>query len=229
MCNYFRHKTYSFVDWSEEFSRIRQQLTLPGPLPNLRDHVRPTDPVPIFRPLNADVPAEGTELAVVRWDLVPSFWTKPLKGKFLATNARSETVASLPAFKGAFARRRCLVPADAFHEWSGEKGRKTMWEITATAQPWFCFAGLWDRAQAADGPVESCAILTSAAGPDMAAVHSRQPVILERSQWRAWLDLKADPTPLFAPGPPGTLRIVLAEGQDPGSPPPGEPAQGSLF
>lgn len=229
MCNYFRHKTHSFVDWSEAFRGIRERLVLPEPLPNLRDHVRPTDPVPIFRPLNPDAAAEGMELAVVRWDLIPSFWKKPLKGKFLATNARSETVGSLPAFKGAFSRRRCLVPADAFHEWSGAKGRKTMWEITATAQPWFCFAGLWDRAETEDGPVESCTLLTSAAGPDMAGLHHRQPVILERAQWRAWLDLKADPTPLFTPGPPGTLRVALAEGQDPDPTPPAGPRQGSLF
>lgn len=232
MCNYFRHKRHSFVDWSEEFRRIRERLILPDPLPNLRDHVRPTDPVPTFRPLHAEAPAEGMELAVVRWDLVPYFWKKPLKGKFLATNARSETVATTAAFKAAFARRRCLVPADAFHEWTGGKGAKTMWEITAAAQPWFCFAGLWDRAETEDGPVESCTILTTAAGPDMAAIHHRQPVILERGQWRTWLDLTADPAPLFAPGPPGTLRIEPAEAQAPEPKPadaePAGPQQASL-
>jgi putative SOS response-associated peptidase YedK len=210
MCNYFRHKKYGLRDWTEDFSQIRIRLILPDPLPNLRDHERPTDPAPIIRPLDPADLAAGMELAVVRWDLVPFFWTKPLKGKFLATNARSETVATTAAFKAAFARRRCLVPADAFYEWTGEKGEKQMWEITAARQPWFCFAGLWDRAQTPDGPVESCANLTTAAGPDMAALHNRQPVVLERDQWLTWLDLSADVAPLYRPGPAGTLSAAPA-------------------
>jgi len=61
--------------------------------------------------VDAANPAHGMEGAVMRWDLIPSFWKQPIKAKkFLATNARSETVATTSAFKGAFAKRRCLVP-----------------------------------------------------------------------------------------------------------------------
>jgi putative SOS response-associated peptidase YedK len=149
---------------------------------------------------------------VVRWDLVPWSWSGPIKAKkFLATNARSETVATMSAFKSAFARRRCLIPADAFYEWTGEKGAKVMWEASATDQPWFCFAGLWDHADTADGPVDSCTLLTTAAGPDMSQYHNRQPVILPHDRRMAWLDLKADPTPFYAPGPPGALVIAPAD------------------
>jgi putative SOS response-associated peptidase YedK len=212
MCNYFRHKKYGLRDWTEDFSQLRVPLKFPDPLPNIRDAVRPTDPTPIFRPIDAAKPTDGLETAVIRWDLVPPFWVQPIKAKkFLATNARSETVATQAAFKGAFSRRRCLVPADAFYEWTGEKGAKTMWEITVPSQPWFAFAGLWDLAVTADGPVESCTILTSAAGDEMAPYHSRQPVILPRDGWMRWLDLSADPTPLFAPGPSGTLSVAQAD------------------
>ena len=119
-------------------------------------------------------------------------------------------VHSTSAFKEAFARRRCLVPADGFYEWTGEKGRKTKWLITVADQRCFCFAGLWDHAETADGPVDSFTILTTGAGPDMVPIHHRQPVILARDRWRDWLDLKADPTPLYQSGPSGTLRAEIA-------------------
>ncbi len=212
MCNYFRHKKYGLRDWTEDFSQTRIELHLPLDLPNIRDGVRPTDPTPIIRPVNAYDIAAGLEVAVVRWDLVPGSWVQPIKAKkFLATNARSETVATMPAFRDAFRRRRCLIPADAFYEWTGEKGAKTMWEVTVTNQPWFCFAGLWDHADTADGPIDSCTLLTTAAGPDMAPYHNRQPVILPRDQRMTWLDLEADPTPFYAPGPPGTLAFACAD------------------
>jgi putative SOS response-associated peptidase YedK len=183
-------------------------------LPNILDGVRPTDPTPIIRPLDGADPAAGLELIVMRWDLIPSSWVQPIKAKkFLATNARSETVATMSAFRSAFTRRRCLIPADAFYEWTGEKGAKSMWEITAIDQPWFYFAGLWDHAETADGPIDSCTLLTTAAGADMAPYHNRQPVILARDQRMAWLDLKTDPTPLYPAAPPGALAVVLADAE----------------
>jgi putative SOS response-associated peptidase YedK len=119
-------------------------------------------------------------------------------------------VHSISAFKEAFARRRCLIPANGFYEWMGEKGGKVKWLITARAQRCFCFAGLWDHAETADGPIGSFIIPTTAAGPDMVSIHTRQPVILPRGRWRDWLDLKGDPTRLYQPGPPGTLSAEIA-------------------
>ena len=211
MCNYFRNKKYGLTDWAEDFSQLKIPLRIPDPLPNLREGIRPTNEAAIIRPLDPADPPAGAEVAVMRWDLVPHFWKQPVKAKkFLATNARCETVAVTSAFKDAFAGRRCLVPADGFFEWTGETGAKTMWLFTAADQPWFCFAGLWDHAQTADGPVDSFTLLTTAAGPDMAPYHDRQPVILARDAWLTWLDLAADPRPLYAPGPPGTLAVELA-------------------
>jgi putative SOS response-associated peptidase YedK len=210
MCNRFRSQ-YGWTDWAEDFSETRIPLRFPDPLPNLLGEIRPTDPAAIFRPVDPSAPSAGLQAAVVRWDLVPHFWRQPIKAKkFLATNARSENVQVTSAFKDAFARRRCLVPADGFYEWTGEKGRKVKWLITVPDQRCFCFAGLWDHAETVDGPVDSFTILTTAAGPDMEPIHSRQPVILPPDRWVAWLDLAGDPTPLYQPGPPGTLSAELA-------------------
>jgi putative SOS response-associated peptidase YedK len=208
MCNLYRNLKYGWTDWSEDFSELKIPLRFPEPLPNLLEEVRPTDPAAILRPLNAAEPAAGLEGVMVRWDLVPWSWVQPVKAKrFLATNARAETIATTSAFKAAFARRRCLIPADGFFEWTGEKKAKTRWLFTAAAQPWFCFAGIWDHADTADGPIDSCALLTTAAGADVASYHDRQPVILPREAWTRWLDLSADPRPLFAAGPAGTLAV----------------------
>ena len=117
---------------------------------------------------------------------------QPVKAKkFLTTNARSETVSTTSAFKDAFARRRCLVPADGFYEWTGEKGRKTKWLITVADQRCFCFAGLWRSCRDRRRPIDSFTILHGLAGPDMAPIHDRQPVILPRDRWRDWLNLRA--------------------------------------
>jgi putative SOS response-associated peptidase YedK len=116
MCNRFRSKL-GWVDWMEDFSQIKIPLRFPDPLPNLREELRPTNEVAIIRPMDPANPVDGMEGAVMRWDLIPSYWKQPIKAKtFLCTNARSETVATTSAFKGAFAKRRCLIPADAFFE-----------------------------------------------------------------------------------------------------------------
>jgi putative SOS response-associated peptidase YedK len=210
MCNRFRAH-YGWQDWAEDFSETRISLVFPDALPNLLPELRPTDPHPVFRPIDAAAPMAGLEAKVMRWDLVPNSFRAPLKTKkFLTTNARSETVGTTSAFREPFARRRCLVPADGFFEWTGEKGRKTKWLITVADQRCFCFAGIWDHAETADGPIDSFTILTTAAGPDMQPIHDRQPVILPRDRWHDWLDLSGDTRPLYEPGPLETLRAELA-------------------
>jgi putative SOS response-associated peptidase YedK len=210
MCNRYR-ASWAWREVTGEFSEYRLPLKFPTPdhAPNLEPRdFRPTNPAPVMRPLDAADPAAGLEMVEIRWDLVPFFHKGPVKAKkYLCTNARVETVATQPAFREPFKRRRCLAPASLFYEWTGEKGKKQMWEIRHFEQPFFCFAGLWDRAQTADGPIESFTILTTAAGPDMAAIHDRQPVILRREHWASWLN-PADPIePLVQVEPAGALMI----------------------
>jgi putative SOS response-associated peptidase YedK len=85
-----------------------------------------------------------------------------------------------------------------------------MWRFSKLGSEIFCFAGLWDRAETADGPVESFTILTCAPGADCEPYHNRQPVILEREQWAAWLDLKADAAPILRAGAANTIAVERA-------------------
>jgi putative SOS response-associated peptidase YedK len=212
MCNRYRH-TLGWYDIHEDFSQLRIPLKFPQAAPNLepRPDIRPTNTAPVIRPIDAADPAAGVGLYELRWWLIPFFHKKTVKEwKPMCTNARSETVATTAAFRESFKRRRCLVPADGFYEWTGEKGAKTKHLITPADGAWFCMAGLWDRAETADGPVESFTILTTAAGEDMAGIHDRQPVILERADWGRWLDLSAEVGDLFAAKGAGRLKVELA-------------------
>lgn len=156
----------------------------------------------------------------LRWGLVP-FWAKDMKIGSKMINARSETVASKPAFRRAFKKRRCLIPADGFFEWQKIEGSKTK-------QPYFIhrvdeeplvFAGLWevwypkddegnDVADAA--PVATCTILTCAANETMAPVHDRMPVMIAPNRWDDWLDPEADldfMSSLMVPAPNSLLTM----------------------
>jgi putative SOS response-associated peptidase YedK len=109
---------------------------------NLRPHYNIAPTVDVVR-LNA----EGQrELVSMRWGLVPFFWKKSLKEVPATFNARAESIAEKPMFREAFRRRRCIIPASGFFEWTGEKGDKQPHLFTAAdGSPILAFAGLWDR------------------------------------------------------------------------------------
>jgi putative SOS response-associated peptidase YedK len=125
----------------------------------------------------------------LRWGLVPS-WAKDTRTGFKMINARAETLADRPAYRRAFERFRCLIPADGFYEWQtipGEK-RKQPFHITTTDGGLFAFAGLWSvwhRGEPEE--LRSCTIITTAANPAVAPIHDRMPVILPREAERLWL------------------------------------------
>ncbi|GAB5505970.1 MAG: SOS response-associated peptidase [Rhizobiaceae bacterium] len=126
------------------------------------------------------------KLRVGRWWLVP-FWAKELP-KAPMFNARSETAAEKPAFREAFKRRRCLIPADGFYEWTKnpEDGQKDPWFIHLPDTRPFSFAGLWAHNDKLD--VTSCTILTAAATEPVKELHDRMPIMLEPEAYDAWLD-----------------------------------------
>jgi putative SOS response-associated peptidase YedK len=199
---------------ADEFSEIRIPLVFKdGAIPNLppRDHIRPTDRAPILRPIDPAAPQAGVELIEARWWLIPFFHKGGVKDwKPMCTNARAETVATTATFREPFKRRRCLVPATHFFEWTGEKGAKIMHRFTRAGSDLVCFAGLWDGANTTDGRIESFTIITCAAGPDCAPYHNRQPVILERDDWATWLDPTANALPLLTPSRAGVIHVELA-------------------
>jgi putative SOS response-associated peptidase YedK len=131
-------------------------------------------------------------LVTFRWGLVPHWADGPREAARLI-NARSETAADKPAFRDAFRRKRCLVPADGFYEWDrGPDGSKVPYFIHPTDAPVFAFAGLWDvwrdPSEPHAPPLRTCTILTMPAHDRLAALHDRMPVVLPPAAWDPWLD-----------------------------------------
>lgn len=148
-----------------------------------RYNIAPTQDVPVVR-----TTADGRQLALLRWGLIPGWASDPSIGARMI-NARSETVAEKPAFRTAFKQRRCLVLADGFYEWQRSGGRKQPYFFQLRDGRPFAFAGLWERWQAPDGQtVETCTILTTAPNDLARPIHDRMPVILDPAAYDQWLD-----------------------------------------
>jgi putative SOS response-associated peptidase YedK len=150
------------------------------------------------------------------WGLVP-FWAKDIKVGNRMINARAETVATSGAFKRAFAKRRCLIPADGFYEWQrlpGKKNKQPYFIHRPDDEP-FAFAGLWEVWRPKDDedaePLRSTTIITTTANEEMARIHDRMPVILPPSAWDAWLDPEHDDLEalgqLLVPAPPALTLL----------------------
>ena len=136
------------------------------------------------------------------WGLVP-LWAKDAKIGSRMINARADTLAEKNAFKSAFRKRRCLIPADGFYEWK-KTGGTGQGKGKAPKQPYFvsrpdgepyAFAGLWEVWRGPDKdqePLRSCTIITTDPNEVMATIHDRMPVILPQSAWDTWLDRDLD-------------------------------------
>ncbi len=145
-------------------------------------------------------------LRMLRWGLVPS-WAKDINIGYKMINARSETLSEKPAFRTAFKRRRCLIPANGFYEWirSGTT-KKTPHLIRLSDEALFAFAGLWEVWKPPDGDsIESCTILTTSANELVQRIHDRMPVIVRPENYELRLDVKTAASeeirPLLAPYP----------------------------
>ena len=119
---------------------------------------------------------------------------------------------ALPAFKDAFKRKRCLIPATAFFEWSGEKGRKTKWRVTVKDEPLFAFAGLWewwrDPSKPHEPGIETYTILTTEPNDLLSDIHDRMPVIVLEKDYDDWLE-NGSPE-LLRPIPSEMVQIAAA-------------------
>jgi hypothetical protein len=135
MCGRF---TQHYI-WAE----LHALLDLIGPPRNLRPrhNIAPTTNIDVVRSGKA-----GRELDSMRWGLIPAWWKKSAKEVPATLNARAETVAEKPMFRDAFKRRRCIIPASGFYEWTGDrKDRQPHLFTAADGAPVLAFAGLWDR------------------------------------------------------------------------------------
>jgi putative SOS response-associated peptidase YedK len=167
----------------------RVPIVFPKAAPNLepRDDIWPTETAPVFRRCE-----EGVELVPLRWGFPPA---RP-KGVPII-NFRSEG--------RRFPRGRCLIPASHFFEFTGTKSPKSKWKFTKAGEDWFCFAGLWRPMP--EGAGDAFTLLTTEPGPDVAPIHDRQMVVLDRLDWCAWLDLTRPESELLRPLPAGNLAV----------------------
>ncbi|GHE46501.1 DUF159 family protein [Streptosporangium violaceochromogenes] len=181
-------------------------------------NVAPTKPVyaVLTRP-PADDPEAGPvrQLRVVRWGLVPAWAKDPSIGSKMI-NARVETVAEKPSFRSAFAKRRCLLPADGYFEWAvlaeagkGGRPRKQPYFIRPEDGGVMAMAGLYefwrDRGRPEDDPLAwmaTCTIITTSAEDELGVIHDRMPMLIERDRWTDWLD----------PGVPDAREFLVPAG-----------------
>ena len=174
MCGRFAMKD------SQEKVMIDFQIQYSKVLLEPRYNISPSQNIPVI------VQQDGIRrLETRQWGLIP-FWSKTPKP---IINARSETVSEKPAFRQAFKKRRCLIPASGFFEWAKEDGKKQPYFIFLKDKSSMAFAGLWEEWSAPDGKiVKTCAILTVEANSFLKFIHHRMPVILKPANGMNWLD-----------------------------------------
>jgi putative SOS response-associated peptidase YedK len=194
MCGRFTH----LYTWTELEALMRITTDLSVPLLQ-RFNVAPTQEVPIVRRRE-----DGSREAVLmRWGLIPS-WAKEPSIASRTINARAETVASKPAFRSAYRRRRCLIPVSGFYEWETPAGggAKRPWYIRVKDAPLFALAGLWEEWTPEDGdPMLTFTIVTTTANELVGQFHERMPVIVPPEKFERWLDVTQNVDDLLAPFP----------------------------
>ena len=147
-----------------------------------RFNIAPTQMVPAVR-----MDGAARVAASLRWGLVP-WWANDMSIGARMINARSESVDTNRAFRDAFRRHRCLIPADGFYEWKKAGKERQPYNFSLKDDSLFAFASIWDRWKSPAGAkIESCSILTTEANSLVVRIHDRMPVILPRRHYEAWL------------------------------------------
>ena len=168
-----------------------------------RYNIAPTTDIPVIRrsPTNQNV------LHLLRWGLIPHWSKDPTSGSRLI-NARSESLTEKPSFRSAFARRRCLIPADGFYEWDRQGTTKQPYYFTERNGELLAFGGLWESWTAPDGSLlrTTCIITTQATG-EVALIHDRMPLMIQLQDVVAWLTgTPEEAQKLLRPASYGILR-----------------------
>ena len=176
-----------------------------------RYNIAPSQYVPAVR-----VSREGQRrLGMLHWGLIP-YWAKDKSIGYKMINARSETLTQKPAFREAFKRRRCLIPADGFYEWRTLAGKKVPFFVTMKNGQPFAMAGLWERWRESEDaePLDSCTIITTQPNELVSELHDRMPAIVPPEHFGAWLDREVRDTEALAElietCPSDAMRIAAA-------------------
>ncbi|GBU16051.1 MULTISPECIES: SOS response-associated peptidase [Methylobacterium] len=183
-----------------------------GERPNFpaRYNIAPTQPVAL-----AVNEGGRRRFRLARWGLWPA-WSKDPTGLPLMINARAETMAEKPAFRGAFRHRRCVFLCDGFYEWrregEGRRARRSPFAVRRADGAPMVLAGLWETWSSPDGSeIDTAAVVTTDANGSMAAIHDRMPAILSVGAVAEWLDPigtgPAEAAALCRPCPDGIIRI----------------------
>jgi len=170
----------------EEIVAFSQPLTAGSARPNLqaRYNIAPTTEIDIIRRTKNG----ARELVKARWGLIPAWWKKPLKELPATINAREESAHEKPMFRSAFVKRRCIIPATGFFEWTGKAGAKVPHHISAADGGLLAFAGLWETWRSPEGEeIVTATIIVREANPFMAKIHDRMPSMLHPRDFDAWL------------------------------------------
>jgi len=193
---------YSLICIDDMGSRFR----VTDPSFGFRSHfnIAPGSMMPVI------VRRERNEAVMMEWGLVPH-WVKDMKAARHLINARAETLAERPAFRGLLKSRRCLVPASGFYEWKKDGGKKTPFYIRLRDEPVFAFAGLYDVWHTPVGEgYATYTIITTGPTELMAPIHNRMPAILRREDEDRWVSGEAlsaaDLNGILAPYPAGGME-----------------------
>lgn len=172
-----------------------------------RYNIKPTEPIAVIREEHG-----RRTVQLARWGLVPR-WVKDPRRYSLLINARIEGIEEKPAFSEAIRRHRCIVPASGYYEWhTGPGGQKQPYYVTLADGRPMAFAGLFTTWEGPNGEeVDTAAIITVPAGPDLAAIHPRTPAILQGPAVDQWLDTDQvsgrNAVQLALPLAPGAVRF----------------------
>ena len=194
---------YSLICTDDLGNRFRVHLPTIGC--RSRFNVAPSQTMPVV------VQRGEIELVQMVWGLVPH-WARDPAAARRPINARAETLAERPMFRGLLKRNRCLVPASGFYEWKKDGGRKTPYYLRLKDDAIFAFAGLYDVWHDADGaPLATYTIVTTAANEVVAPVHDRMPVILGRDDEERWIAgeplQEEELRDLLRPYPAGSMEV----------------------
>jgi putative SOS response-associated peptidase YedK len=180
-------------------------LEIAGELPP-RYNIAPSQPVAAIRAGGSG----ARELTLLQWGLIPSWAKEPAIGSRMI-NARAETAAEKPSFRAAMKRRRCLIPASGFYEWTRVGAAKQPFFVRMKGGRPFALAGLWEQWCGEDGSeLETCAILTTSPNELAAKIHPRMPVIIAPGDYGRWMDPANEKPgtlePLLRPYPAGEME-----------------------
>lgn len=193
----------------EELARLFGFTESPNIAP--RYNIAPTQNAAVIRQRRA--PAGERSIAELRWGLILPTAPDPKAGPPLI-NARAETLLEKPSFRGAFRRRRCLVPADGYYQWREGDASKQPFIIARRDAAPFAFAGLWERWGPRHDPaaaLDSFTIITTEANDFLARFHHRMPVVLAPEDFGPWLDPEVaadDVVDMLGPAPNEALEAI---------------------